>query len=100
MRSLLDQSVERGIISRESRPQVDAWMRARNEVVHSSMPVARNRESPIAWMMHVGNRGLCGRLGVCFPLSVVILMGLYVAVTDKGWFALHASKAEVEEVNF
>ena len=27
-------------------------------------------------------------------------MRLYVAVTDKDWFALHASKAEVEEVNF
>lgn len=27
-------------------------------------------------------------------------MRLYVAVTDKDWFALHASKSEVEEVNF
>src|ERR1035437_9830090 len=27
-------------------------------------------------------------------------MRLYVAVTDNDWFALHASKAEVEEVNF
>jgi putative restriction endonuclease len=27
-------------------------------------------------------------------------MRLYVAVTDKDWFALHALKAEVEEVNF
>jgi len=27
-------------------------------------------------------------------------MRLYVAVTDKDWFALHASKAEIEEVNF
>lgn len=27
-------------------------------------------------------------------------MRVYVAVTDKDWFALHASKAEVEEVNF
>jgi putative restriction endonuclease len=27
-------------------------------------------------------------------------MHLYVAVTDKDWFALHASKPEVEEVNF
>lgn len=27
-------------------------------------------------------------------------MRLYVAVTDKDWFALHASKPEVEEVNF
>ncbi|MGA3316619.1 MAG: hypothetical protein ABSC64_09300 [Candidatus Korobacteraceae bacterium] len=27
-------------------------------------------------------------------------MRLYVAVTDNDWFALHASKTEVEEVNF
>lgn len=27
-------------------------------------------------------------------------MRLYVAVTDNDWFALHASKSEVEEVNF
>jgi putative restriction endonuclease len=27
-------------------------------------------------------------------------MNLYVAVTDKDWFSLHASKAQVEEVNF
>jgi hypothetical protein len=27
-------------------------------------------------------------------------MRLYVAVTDKDWFSLHASKPEVEEVNF
>src|SRR6202162_4206838 len=27
-------------------------------------------------------------------------MRLYVAVTDKDWFALHASKPDVEEVNF
>jgi hypothetical protein len=27
-------------------------------------------------------------------------MRLYVAVTDKDWFALHASKPEVDEVNF
>jgi putative restriction endonuclease len=27
-------------------------------------------------------------------------MRLYVAVTDKDWYALHASKPEVEEVNF
>src|ERR1035438_1960848 len=27
-------------------------------------------------------------------------MRLYVAVTDNDWFALHASKTQVEEVNF
>src|SRR5258708_12765016 len=27
-------------------------------------------------------------------------MRLYVAFTDRDWFALHASKPEVEEVNF
>src|SRR5436305_6396707 len=27
-------------------------------------------------------------------------MRLFVAVTDNDWFALHASKPEVEEVNF
>src|SRR5207302_1043310 len=27
-------------------------------------------------------------------------MRLYVAVTDNDWFALHASKLDVEEVNF
>jgi len=27
-------------------------------------------------------------------------MQLYVAVTDNDWFALHASKSVVEEVNF
>ena len=27
-------------------------------------------------------------------------MRLFVAVTDNDWFAVHASKAEVEEVNF
>jgi hypothetical protein len=41
MRSLMDQAVEQDIIPRESRPQVDSWMRTRNEVVHSSMPVPR-----------------------------------------------------------
>lgn len=41
MRSLMDQAVEQAIIPRESRPQVDGWMRTRNEVVHSSMPVPR-----------------------------------------------------------
>ena len=41
MRSLMDQAVEQAIIPRESRPQVDSWMRTRNEVVHSSMPVPR-----------------------------------------------------------
>jgi hypothetical protein len=27
-------------------------------------------------------------------------MHVYVAVTDMGWFGLHASKPRVEEVNF
>jgi len=27
-------------------------------------------------------------------------MRLFVAVTDSEWFALHASKASVDEVNF
>jgi putative restriction endonuclease len=38
--------------------------------------------------------------GVYFYFFLVYPMRLYVAVTDKDWFALHASKPEVEEVNF
>lgn len=47
MRSLMDQAVERGLIPRESRSRVDVWMRTRNEVVHSSMPVAKTLANEI-----------------------------------------------------
>ena len=46
LRSLIDLAAEQGIIAQELRIRVDAWMRLRNEVVHSSMtiPKARARE--------------------------------------------------------
>jgi hypothetical protein len=47
VRSLIDQAVEQEIISLEQRNRLDAWMRKRNEVVHSSMPVGRNQASEI-----------------------------------------------------
>ena len=43
--------------------------------------------------------------GIPVPFSLAampsgLFMRIFVAVTDNDWFALHASKAEVEEVNF
>jgi hypothetical protein len=38
--------------------------------------------------------------GLTYISLFLLPMRLYVAVTDKDWFALHASKPEVEEVNF
>jgi hypothetical protein len=47
MRSLVDQAVEQGIIPQELRFRVDAWMRTRNEVVHSSIPIPRAQAGEI-----------------------------------------------------
>jgi hypothetical protein len=41
LRSLVDQAVEQRIIQPEVKMRIDSWMRTRNEVVHSSMPIAR-----------------------------------------------------------
>ena len=41
MRSLIDVATEQGIISRPFKDRLDAWMRLRNEVVHSAIPITR-----------------------------------------------------------
>ena len=41
MRSLLDQAFEGQIVNRNMREKVDAWMRVRNEVVHSSKAISK-----------------------------------------------------------
>jgi hypothetical protein len=40
-RSLIDQALAEGLITPEVRNRIDAWLRVRNEVVHSSMVVSR-----------------------------------------------------------
>src|ERR1017187_3740404 len=47
MRSLIDQAVEQGIIRQELRPVLDVWMRTRNEVVHSFIPISRAQAGEI-----------------------------------------------------
>jgi uncharacterized protein YutE (UPF0331/DUF86 family) len=47
MRSLLDQAVEQGVVPPESKTRVSSWMRLRNEVVHSAMPVSKAQASEI-----------------------------------------------------
>jgi hypothetical protein len=39
--SLVGQAAEQQVIPQQIRPRIDSWMRTRNEVVHSSMPIAR-----------------------------------------------------------
>jgi len=41
LRSLLDLAVEEQLIRPATRPQIDGWMRVRNEAVHSSMTISR-----------------------------------------------------------
>jgi SIR2-like domain len=47
MRSLIDQAVEQGIISPESKIRVASWMRIRNEVVHSSISIPKAQAQEI-----------------------------------------------------
>lgn len=47
MRSLIDAAVEKGIISPPLRVRLDAWMRLRNEVVHSAMSITRVQATEI-----------------------------------------------------
>jgi hypothetical protein len=47
MRSLIDQAVDQRIIPQELRLHLDSWMRTRNEVVHSSMPISRAQAGEI-----------------------------------------------------
>ena len=47
LRSLVDQAADLGVIPPESKARIDSWMRMRNEVVHSSMPIARAQAQDI-----------------------------------------------------
>lgn len=47
MRSLIDVAVEHGIISPPFKDRLDAWMRLRNEVVHSAMPVTKAQATEV-----------------------------------------------------
>jgi hypothetical protein len=41
LRSLVDYAVEQQVIEPTLKMGIDSWMRTRNEVVHSSMPITR-----------------------------------------------------------
>jgi SIR2-like domain len=41
LRSLIDQAIEQQVIQPKIKTSIDSWMRTRNEVVHSSKPIAR-----------------------------------------------------------
>jgi hypothetical protein len=47
LRSLVDQAAEQQVISQQLRPRIDSWMRTRNEVVHSSMPITKAQAQEI-----------------------------------------------------
>jgi hypothetical protein len=47
MRSLLDEAMEQGAAPPDSKSRISGWMRLRNEVVHSSMPVSRAQAAEI-----------------------------------------------------
>lgn len=47
LRSLLDLAVEQQLIRSATRPEIDRWMRVRNEVVHSSIDISRNQAQQI-----------------------------------------------------
>jgi hypothetical protein len=47
LRSLIDMAVEQQIIEAAVRARINAWMRLRNEVVHSSMPITRQQAREI-----------------------------------------------------
>ena len=41
LRSLIERAVQQQIIQPESISRINSWMRLRNEVVHSSMPIGK-----------------------------------------------------------
>ncbi len=47
MRSLVDQGIERGIVPQGLKPSLDAWIRVRNEVVHSSIAISKAQANEI-----------------------------------------------------
>lgn len=47
MRSLVAMAVEQGVASPEAKTRVDSWMRLRNDVVHSAMPVTRAQAAEV-----------------------------------------------------
>jgi hypothetical protein len=47
LRSLIDLALEHQVIQPEHKARLDAWMRIRNEVVHSSMPIGKTEASEI-----------------------------------------------------
>ena len=47
LRSLIDLAVEQQIIPSEFKQRADSWMRLRNEVVHSSMPISKTEAREI-----------------------------------------------------
>lgn len=47
LRSLVDQGMEQQVIQPQLKARIDSWMRTRNEVVHSSIPIARNQAHEI-----------------------------------------------------
>lgn len=47
IRSLIDRAVEQGTISPALKQRLDAWMRLRNEAVHSAMPVTKSQATEV-----------------------------------------------------
>lgn len=47
MRSLVEVAMEQGIISPQLKVRLDAWMRLRNEVVHSATAITRGQAAEI-----------------------------------------------------
>jgi hypothetical protein len=47
LRTLIDLAVEQGVIQPQVKMRIDSWMRMRNEVVHSSIPIARAQAQEI-----------------------------------------------------
>jgi hypothetical protein len=47
LRTLVEHAIDRGLIPRETRVQLDSWMRIRNEVVHSSISVSKAEATAI-----------------------------------------------------
>ncbi|MGC2331509.1 MAG: hypothetical protein WA581_08645, partial [Candidatus Acidiferrales bacterium] len=41
LRSLVDHAVEQRVIQPGHKMRIDSWMRTRNEIVHSSMPITK-----------------------------------------------------------
>ena len=47
MRSLIDRAVEQNVIQAQYRARIESWMRVRNEVVHSSVQIGKEKAREI-----------------------------------------------------